>query len=142
MQGASANKTLGEGRVLYSPDRAGRGFFRGDPTTATTLATIRPRQVETNAPENLLVELRTADSRELVVAFANLVRLGSRGLGRFTPQDVTFRCAIDVGGRAVARIILTSPGGEDETPAFVVSGGSVSFTVTIRAVVAAIVTFA
>ena len=47
-----------------------------------------------------------------------------------------------VGGRAVARVVLTSPGVEDETPAFAVSGASLSFTVTVRAVAAAIVTFA
>lgn len=136
------DKVLGAGRVLYSPGRAGRAFFRGDDDTALAVAAMLPRQVETDAPGSLLVELRTADTGELVVAFANLAGLGSLGVGKFTPQDATFRCKVDVGGRGVARVVLTSPGGEDETAAFAIEGAGVAFTITVRAVAAAIIAFA
>jgi hypothetical protein len=55
---------------------------------------------------------------------------------------VTFRCAVEVGGKAVARVVLTSPGRADEVAAFAVEGASIGFTVSVRAVAAAIITFA
>ena len=136
-----ADSTRGQGRVLYSPGRDGRAFFRGDERMLETLRSVLPRQVETNAPEDLLVELRTADTGELVVAFANLAGLGSQGVGVFTPQHVHFRCAVDVQGRAVARVTRTAPGGEDERAPFEVEGTRITFTTTVAAVAAAIITF-
>lgn len=139
--GGWADTKRGAGRVLYSAARDGRAFFRGDERMLETVGPALPRQVETNAPENLLVELRTADTGELVVAFANLVGLGAQGVGALTPQHVRFRFAVDVGGRAVARITLTAPGIEDEVAPFDAEGTKVACNVTVAAVAAAIVTF-
>lgn len=136
------DKKLAAGRVLFSPDRAGRNFFRGDTAAGDLVAATLLRQVETDAPKNVIVELRTADSGELVVAFANLDGLGSQGVGQFTPRDATFSCAVDVDGRAVARVVLTSPNGEDQSALFSVEGTHIRFAVTMRAVAAALITFA
>lgn len=130
------------GRVLHSRDRAGRGLFRGEAKTDDELAAMLPRQVEADAPDNLIIELRAADTGELVVAFANLDGLGVLGVGQFTPRDAGFSCSVDVGGRAVAHVVMTSPNGPDQTVPFSVEGTRIRFAATVHAVAAALVTFA
>jgi hypothetical protein len=140
--GAWVDKKVGAGRVLYSPERVGRSFLRGDEVLAESLAAVWPTPIATNAPDRVVTELRTADTGETVLAFANLFGLGAQGVGAFTPAAVSFRCAVDVGGRQVARVVLTAPERDDVVAPFTVEGARVAFGVDVRAVAAAVVTFA
>ncbi len=133
------DRNFGAGRVVFARDRAGRSFFRKEAPTDQQIAPVLTRQIETDAPKNVIFELRTADTGELVVAMCNLDGLGSQGVGQFTPRDASFSCAVDVGGRTVEKVTLTSPNGEDQTVPFTVEGTKIRFAVSVKAIAAALI---
>lgn len=87
------------------------------------------------------MDLRTSGPSEMIVLCANLAGLGSRGVGAYTPRDVTMSCAVDVGARRVARVIVTKPDKDasDMTVPFTMEGSHVRFPLSIHALAAAFV---
>lgn len=130
------DQPFGVGRVLYHPERAGRRFFRGEQATDAELATVLPSEVVTDAPKNVIVEVRNTAAREVVVTFANLVGLGPG----FAPTHAAFTCSVEVGGYAVRSVVLTAPGMPDRPLTFEPDFTRVRFAAEVDSVAAALVT--
>lgn len=135
--------SLGRGRVLHARERMGQRFLRSDDDgVADRIAALVDTPIETNAPPQVLFELRTADTGELVVACASVAGLGRQGVGVWTPGDVTLSCAVEVGDRRVASVTVTKPdaGAQDAIVPFTMDGTRVRFALDLRAIAVALVT--
>jgi Beta-galactosidase trimerisation domain len=138
---------VGKGRVLHTQERAGQLFFNGSAAGLEALEDAFPSQIDTDAPPAVAIEVRRADTGELVVVFANLVGLGGREPGVFAPQNVSFTCTVQVGTAQVSKVTLTAPappGGVpfDQAVPYTVEGTAVRFAVDLRAVAAAVIQLA
>lgn len=134
--------TLGKGRVVHSGSRAGQLFFNGDAAAVESLEDSFPGQIDTDAPPGVVIDVRKADSGELVVVFANLEGLGSGGVGSFAPRDVSFSCTVQIGASRVRSVTLTTPaaGAVDHPVPFTMTSTGVRFAVELHAVAAALIT--
>jgi hypothetical protein len=101
------------------------------------LAPALPREVITDAPKRVLVDVRNTNARETIAVVANLTGLGTPG---FAPVDASFSLAVDVGGFTVRSVTLTSPGEPDRDVPFVADFTRVRFAIDVRSITAAIVT--
>ena len=138
-------KTIGKGSVVFTPDRAGRTYFNtGDASVAAQFTKALPApQIVTDAPAEVIVEMRAAADGTLLVLFANLHGLGSKGFGMFTPEDVSFSVSLSTDGKSVSKVVISKPdaGTADQDTPFTIEGDKVKFAVAVHAVTIATLHF-
>ena len=112
-------KAVGQGQVLYAKDRVGRSYFTApDAKIATAFrdkTSDLPRQIVTDAPPAVLMELRRGEKKVHLLC-VNLVGLGENKAKLFDPRDVTFSVSVELGSDTPRRVVLSRPdaGKEDK----------------------------
>ena len=133
-------KALGQGRLVYSPARAGLAYYNTD--DAAVLAEVIAAAADTGsvivttAPKATVMDLRRGPSGELVLVCANLAGLGTAGLGQYTPRDASFSVSLELAGETVARVTRSDPAAgaaADHDVPFTTGAGRVTFELGMRA---------
>lgn len=140
---AFTQKSLGRGRVLLAPTRAGLAYFGGDTTLATQVAPYYPApRFTANAPASTTVifDLRVAADGRLLLLMTNLTGLGTKA-GAFTPQDATFDVSLPTNGKS-ASVTLSRPEASDAPLKVTANGGNAVFSVSVRALALATIRLA
>jgi hypothetical protein len=148
--GGWTERPVGAGRVVFSPERVGRAYFRtGDAALRATLqasadAASARRALTSGAPLALVLDLRRTTAGHLQLLVANLDGLGEKGVGSFAPRSASFKVELEAGGKQAKKVTLSRPDGglaDVELP-FTTAGGRVAFSIQVSALALASVELA
>ncbi len=128
-----------DGAVVLVTGQVGQKYYQTDDAAVTTaLAGIMEatgRTIVTDAPAEVLIDLRQRTEHRLDVLFANMDGLDTGG---FNAQSANFQVGIPCGGKTPRRVTITQPGdpAPAETP-FIHEDGRAVFDVTVNALLLA-----
>ncbi len=130
-------KTMGKGKVIHTPDPSGQQYFKTE--DAGTLqqfgrvAADLGLQLSSTAPKEMVFDLRRAPEGPVLVC-ANLLGLGSMGLGVYVQQDATFNVSLPDEGKTPSRVFVSEPtaGAVDHEVPFKHENGLISFDLTVH----------
>ena len=127
----------GQGAVVHTPDPSGQHYLQLEDATILAqfakFAAQAGAQVTTTAPKEMVFDVRRSPDGPVLVC-ANLLGLGSQGLGNYVQQDASFNVSLPDEGKTPTKVFVSEPtaGAVDHEVPFTHENGLVSFDLTVH----------
>ena len=141
------SRSIGQGKVIYSPERAGFTYFNTNDKDIlkkfTEAAQNSGPQIITNAPQAVVIDIRKATDGSLLLFIANLNGLGIGPFDKFNPKDAHFSVFLLVDEKTPKQVILSSPtkGVKNIQVPFKLENNRIKFEVKVHASILSIIKF-
>ncbi len=128
--------TYGAGEIFFSSWRLGKVYFNDD--DPSVLARVEEalgdggRQIQTNAPKAVVMDLRRTQEGAMQLLCANLDGLGEGGVGEYTPRDASFDVSLATRGDDLSVGVQSRPGEADRALAVTTTTKGTTFSLSLH----------